>query len=514
MAPQQQMTPAAKLHWRLEPIAARIERFCEQHETSILAVWTLIYFAGTMRRAMAKPFWYDEILTLLEARQPNLHAAMHALGDVDWMPPASHFTFYLTGKLLGFGEVAFRIPLMIAFGVFCICLYFFARRRVGVFFALTAMLLPYASAFQSYSYEARTYAFLLGFSGVALLAWQSAIERIQRPWSLFGIAAGIAGAIAFQYWAVLIYLPLAGAEAYRSLRRRRIDWPIWIAFIAGGTPTVLLLPLILHGVKSWVSYAGMRAHPVDYITSYSIAFRAGLAFALPAALLLAAWFIGRGYKEEPAGTRQAVIPRYEWIAVTILLLLPVAAVSIALIVPPHSFSLRYAAPVVAGYALLGSFLAARLAGKRSSIGLACVLAALAPFLYLMTQPVRFKDPFQRFRGLQQRLQDGPVAFEDPVPYLKVWYYTPDRLKPHLVCIRDVPPLDIRHDPLYHLREFQELGIPFVQYADFVRPGTNFPFYPDIGRHKSRLVRAIEAGGGSVERIDSSPPRPLMLAHIR
>src|SRR5208337_5010194 len=161
MAPQQEIVSLPKPGLRLESRAAALERFLERRQIWILAIWSLVYFAGTMLRAHGKPFWYDEILTLLEARQPTLSAAMRALGDVDWMPPANHLTFYLWNKLAGSGEVAFRIPVMIAFWVFCLCLYFFARRRVSIFFALMAMLLPYASAFQSYSYEARGYAFML-----------------------------------------------------------------------------------------------------------------------------------------------------------------------------------------------------------------------------------------------------------------------------------------------------------------------------------------------------------------
>ena len=105
--------PAVKYGFRLESRAAALERFVERHQIWILAIWSLIYFAGTMLRAHGKPFWYDEVLTLLEARQPTLPQALRAFGDLDWMPRPSHFTFYFTNKLTGAGEVAFRIPVMI-----------------------------------------------------------------------------------------------------------------------------------------------------------------------------------------------------------------------------------------------------------------------------------------------------------------------------------------------------------------------------------------------------------------
>jgi hypothetical protein len=510
MATQPVTVPTAKSVWRMEPRAAALERFLERRQIWVLAIWSLVYFAGTMLRAHGKPFWYDEIITLLEARQPNLPAAMRALGDVDWMPPANHLTFYLTDKLVGSGEVAFRMPAMIAFWVFCICLYLFARRRVSIFFALMAMLLPYASAFQSYSYEARGYAFMLGFCGVALVSWQAAAEGIMRPWSLVGLALGIAGAISYQYWAVLIYLPLAGAEAYRSIRLRRVDWSIWAAFAMGGLALLASLLLILHGLRSWSSYSGMLVHPRAYLLFYTIGFRVYFAFAIPAALLLAAWFLCGGSKERPQGARSAVIPDYEWLAaLTLLVMIPAAVVSIALVVPPHSFSPRYAAPAVAGYALLGSFLAARFAGKRSSIGLVCVMAALAPFLYLMTQPDRFENPFRQVPGLEQRLQSGPVAIENLISYLKLWYYTPDQLKPRLLFLTG------QHNTLYGanpLGEFAKLGVPIVAYDSFALPGTEFLFYPD-GR-RSKLQQRIVDSGGTVEIVERSGRRVLLRAHVK
>jgi hypothetical protein len=508
MGPQQQTIPQSQGAWRLESRAAALERFLEKHEIWILAAWSLVYFAGTMLRALAKPFWYDEILTLLEARQPNLFASMRALGDVDWMPPAQHLTFYLWNKLAGSGEVAFRIPVIIAFWVFCICLYLFARRRVSIFFAFMAMLLPYASDFQSYSYEARGYAFMLGFCGIALVSWQAAAEGRMRPWSLICLAVGIAGAIFYQYWSVLIYLPLAGAEIYRSTRLRRIDCDIWAAFAAGGLALMASWLFILHGLKSWSSYTGLIVQPRAFFDFYAFAFHDCFIFAIPAALLLAVWFLGGGRKERPEGRHPAVIPNDEWaVALILLFLVPIAVVSIALILPPHSFSPRYAAPAVAGYALWGAFLAAHFAGRRSSIGLVCVLAALAPFLYLMTQPGHFRNPFQSQPGLEQQLQAGPVVVENLIFYLKLWYYTPDALKPRLFFLTGRQAAGYGGSPF---REFSKLGVPVVPYRHFALPGTEFLFYAEP---QSKLRLRIVDGGGIIETLGRSGDRILLRAHI-
>jgi len=255
----------------------------------------------------------------------------------------------------------------------------------------------------------------------------------------------------------------------------------------------------------------MRAHPSAFLHFYMIGFRVYFTFAIPAALLLAAWFVAGGRKEKPEGDCQAAIPGHEWVAAAILLLLiPVTVVSIALMVPPHAFAIRYAAPAVAGYALLGSFLAARLAGKRSSIGLLCVLAALAPFTYLMTHPSHFQNPVQRMRGLEQRIQSGPVVIEDLIPYLQLWYYAPEHLKPRLLFLAAQNPGGFGGAPF---AEFSKLGVPVVRYDDFARPGKEFLFYADAVR-KSKLRKRIVDDGGTVETIELSRRRVLMQARVK
>jgi hypothetical protein len=501
----------AKRNGTLESLAATFESFLDRNQFWMLAFWSIIYFAGTILRARAKPFWYDELLTLLEARQPNLPAAMRALGDMDWMPPANHLTYYLWAKLAGTGEVAFRVPSIIAFWVFCICLYIFARRRVSVLFAMVALLLPFASQFQYYAYEARSYAFVLAFCGIALVSWQAAADRINRPWSLVGLALGFAGALAFQYWAVLFYLPLAAAEAYRNRQDRRIDWPIWAAFAAGGLSLVASLRLILHGLNKWVSATGMRAEFRDYRTSYTLWFHALLTFAILAALLLAVWWMAGGARQQPAGQRSALIPRYEWIAAGIMLLLPILAVSIALAVPPHSYAPRYAVEVVAGYALIVSFLLARFAGRRSALGLACALAALAPFLNLMAHPPHFRNPLRKMPGLEQRLKDGPVVVEDLLVYLKLWYYTPDALKPRLIYLTEVNP---NGRPGLASKELGRVGISAMPYQAFARPDSQFVFYTTHARKAGQLISRIRQDGGVVVPVSSTRHAQIWLAHVK
>lgn len=183
-----------------------VERFLEQHKLEVVLVISVIYFVGTAFRARSRPFWTDEILTLAAAGQPDFSATLKAARMIDAMPPFTHLILHLVNGLFGTGEVVSRIPGMIGFWVLCLSLFGFAIRRVGMFFALTALLLPFATDSYGYSFEARCYGVLLGFGGLALFCWQSAAAGRKRPLALTGLALAIAGATLSHYYAVLILL--------------------------------------------------------------------------------------------------------------------------------------------------------------------------------------------------------------------------------------------------------------------------------------------------------------------
>jgi hypothetical protein len=503
MASLQESLPTAQSQG-LEPRAAALERVLERHQLWVLGIWTIIYFAGTIVRARGKPFWYDEVFTVMEARQHSLAASLRAFGDIDWMPPACHVLFYVGGKLTGYGEAGFRLPVIAAFWVFCLCLYLFARRRVSIFFALMALFLPFSTSFQSYSFEARSYAIMLAFCGIALVAWQAAAEDIRRPWSLILLAIGIAGATAFQYWGVFIYFPLACAEAYRNFHDRRVDWPVWIAFSGGVIPLVASLPIILRGTRIWSPFGEMQVRAGSYFDFYWIVFRVSWAFMLPAVLLLGAWFLAGGRKEQPKMQQEAVIPIHEWIAAAALLLIPVVAISLALAFPPHDFMRRYAVPSLAGYALLLAFLAARFAGRRSSVGLACMLAALAPFVYLMARPEYLKR-YHPDRKLQATLQAGPVMVDDVVFFLPLWYYTPSRLQPHLTYITSGD-----RAAREKAKELIKMGVPLVVYDDFTPAHKQFLL---LSRSNDAIAQKVRAQGGTMETVWRSGHRTLFRVYL-
>jgi hypothetical protein len=463
----------------LDRKSSYIERALGQHSFLVLAILSLIYFGGTILRARAKPFWFDEIFTLLAANQPSISATLKAARELDWTPPFTDLIVHFMNGLAGSGEIVSRIPSMVGFWVFCLCLFGFAVRRVSILFALAAMLLPFAAESESYSFEARSYGILLGFCGIALFSWQSAAAGRRRALALVGLSAGIAGALLSHSYGVLIFIPLAGAEAFRSFRQRRIDWPLWAAIAVGALPMVLLL-LQVTRVAKVSTHPWSVAQRVDYRLYYSSEFGSSLWFLIPALTSLAAWFVAGGNKEEPAGARQPSIPDYEILAAVLLLLVPVAGITLALVLPPHIFHYRYVIPSIGGFALLVSFLVAQAAGKRSAIGMAFAVPAFLVFGFHLIHVYPFQNPLDREPLLRDALQDGPVVINDYVAYLQFWYYAPENLKPRLLYLSDEESsVKYSHcdDVMGPVAQF----VPSVlRYKDFAVPGREFMLYFNPG----------------------------------
>jgi Dolichyl-phosphate-mannose-protein mannosyltransferase len=498
----------------LEQRAAACERFLYKHRFPILAILTVLYFFLTILRAWGKSFWYDEILTILEARQPTLSASLNAARDVDWMPPLSHVEFYLTDKLLGDGEIAFRLGPMLGFWVFCLCLYAFVAHRASIAFAFVALLLPFATLFSAYSFEARSYALELGFCGIALLAWQAAADGRHRPLALIALFVGLAGALLNHYWAVFIYLPLGTAEAWRNFQRRQIDWPIWIAFAAGAVPLLISLLQVLRVVQNNL-HPWSSAHPRDYFIFYSN-FWPMIGFVLPFLILFGAWLLLKGPREQPAGLPPSTVRNYELLAAGLFLVIPIVAITCAIAIPPHIYVARYLALSTAGLALLTAFAAAQWAKQRAAIAILCAIAALAPFLFHFTQIRRHpaRNPFLGARVLRKALQaqPEPVVVSNYISFLELWYYAPDPIKPRLLCLNDQQSaIKYRHMDDVAGTSLRSIGVPFYSYRDFATPGKQFLIYY-IGW--SWMTKKVLEDGGTLDPMPGNPKGMILRAHIK
>jgi hypothetical protein len=489
-----------------------MERFLQRHKFAIIAVLSVLYFGGTMLRARGKPFWFDELLTLIAARQPTYSATIQAARELDLTPPFTDLVAHAVDRLAGSGEVAFRLPAMIGFWIFCLCLFGFASRRVNMFFALSAMLLPFVTSGESYAFEARSYGMMLGFCGVALWSWQTATLGKNRAAGILLLMLGIGGAIACHYYAVLIYLPLAGAETLRSLRLRKIDKAVWAAFVSGAIPLLWSLLWVMRVAKG-------NQHPVihatrqDYLVYYVSVFGTSLWFILPALVVCAVWLMAGGNEEKLELSGPPRIPDHEFLAATLFLLLPVAAITLALMVPPHLFVDRYALPAIGGFALITSFVAAYFAGNRLVPGIAFALPVFLLFLFVMAQGRRpLENPFQKEPLLAAALQRGPVVVNDYVSYLQLWYYAPVDERSRLLYLTDQDSA-VKYSHIDDImRPFRKFGVPVVNYGDFATPGKEFLLF--FTRGFGWVPERVLEDGGSARVVNWAQGKALLELRVK
>jgi hypothetical protein len=494
----------------LQPTAAlnRLGEWCaEQARTRkvlILFIFTVCYLLLTCALASHKLLWYDELFTYYLARLP-------ALGDIwselargtDLLPPLNHVLTRASIQVLGDTPLAVRLPAIVGFWVMCLCVYRFALRWCPPLYALLALLLPLTTtAFRVYAVEARPYGLLLGFTGLALVCWQDAARGRGRPWSLVGLAASLAAAVSAHYYAVLLLVPLGLGELARLARRRRADFPLWAALLAGLVPLVFFLPLIRSAQEYRAGFQGGTAYwEATWMFYHSVleANQLPLLVVLTAAVFLPGVLRSRSAKSE---TGELTQPVYELVAVAALVLLPVFAVLLGKTVT-NAYYNRYAISAVVGIALILTLAAAR--AGRGSPALACVvLAVVIAWIGVQASQTWKKLDGQRFthdnacEHLRMHNPDGlPIAVTSPIHYLMLAHYAPPDLAERLVYVAS-PELSSKYhgttDTELALAKVQAISsLKVVDYDTFTSTNRRFLLY----EAEYWLLQALLADGADV-----------------
>jgi hypothetical protein len=268
-----------------------------------------------------------------------------------------------------------RMPEMIAFTVASICLYVFVRRRLGRFYGLTAMLVLWISPFLQYATEARPYALVLGSLGIAMVGWQAAIEGQRRWLGLLAICFGVSGMLASHVFSPLLVIVLCVAEFVRTLNRRKIDWPVWIAFLAPSPIVITYIPM-LRRFRGWTALPpAFQASGFKVVSFYVELLSAGSVVLLIA--LVSALLIHRS-QVEARGPAAKFAHKHEVAFVLGLLSLPII-VNVVLMRSGGAFWSRYCIATAIGFSLLFVYILAKLTnGSRGAAGIvaSCVLLGM------------------------------------------------------------------------------------------------------------------------------------------
>jgi uncharacterized membrane protein len=302
--------------------------------------------------ARAKLFWFDELLTLRVALQPNWHAIMEALrAPIDGQPPLFHLIEKFALGLTRNQEIALRLPSIVAMPVTLACIFVFARKRWGHLIALVcSSFLLMTVVFRYYAEEARPYSMEVACFALALVCYQ----RAERRWWVVGLALSLALAQSLHYYAVLAMVPFGLAELVLAARTRRIRWGVWAAFVVGAAPLLLFWNLLqingaYWGGRFWARYQ-FTYIPHTYGQFLQTEQESGAAFAVAALLgVLVTYFAGR-----PSESGEETPTRHQEASEATLLLglaaLPVIAY-LATKVMHSGLDVRYVLPTTVGMSL-------------------------------------------------------------------------------------------------------------------------------------------------------------------
>ena len=345
-------------------------------------IFLSVFLVLTALRAHAKPFWYDELLTLYTARLGSIQGIWTVeTSGLDLNPPLIYLSTWAAQFVAGEGGFVTRLPALAGFILLLWAVYRFIEYRLGADAALAGAIFLALSGAYPFAYEARPYALVLGFSGLALLFWQRAAANVDRTRSLVGLSLSIAAALLSHCYAVMLFLPLGLGELTRLRSRRRVDWPMLASLAASCIVLALYFPLLATSRKMILK--GPLFDPLAYkiFTTYALMLSPVVA---PVAVLLAiGWALARkGHKALTS------FEQHESAAAYVFILLPLVVFVASLVVHGGYFP-RYSLMSVIGFALLFSEQMARLFGRtfRYPLLVPCVLGAFFILSYLLSSKV-------------------------------------------------------------------------------------------------------------------------------
>lgn len=362
------------------------------------------------------------------------------------------------------------------------------------------MLLPLVTSAYYYAYEARPYGLVLGFCALSLVCWQTATEGHNRKRSLIGLAVSLAAAVSNHYYAALAFFPLALGEVVRSLARRRLDLPMWVAFGSAMTPLLLFLPLIERGKASNTHFwAPLRwsAIPEFY---YSL--------LAPAAVPLVAMLILSAVYPRPAPMRSdrqpqrpQPAPHLHEVAVAVgFIAIPIVAVILAKLIT-GAFTDRYALSAVIGFSMLLAFAIHSLLAGRALIGAVLVLAFCSLFVVrgirnYQSEIASALSQAEIYNFLQAASESSlPIVAMNAHAFMLLTHYGPRELTSRLVYLAD-PEASLHYlgydtvdrgmlelmKPWFHLR--------VKEYGPYVTSQQRFLVYGNLGAHNWLLSKLI------------------------
>jgi hypothetical protein len=451
-------------------------------------------------RASVKPFWHDEIYTILEAELP-VATLWRALQDgVDLQPPLNALLTRGIHLIVGVGPIVTRLPAIAGFLLAVIFTFIIVRRRTNGLIATSAVLLLCTTTAWGYATDARGYGLTFGAFAIAMFAWTEAAagRHPTRNWIL--LAVSLAAGIWAHYYFVLAWLPIGVGEITRQVRLKRFMPQAWLAMAAAVLLTAPLWPLVSAASAQRGSFWAVPTWNVSstyrHITGSLFSYKAmivilGVLAAVEIARRARAWRWPRviAGHEIAAAVGCLAIPLAgillgQWTGVFYVGYITFAAVGFAMVLPTAAWAFLPENK-------LGDLL---LAGTMVIAMLPVVTRTLADRGPLRDAASDFPLVVDWLRG------EEPLVFSGGLSYLEIWYALPENARPRFIYLAD--PQGARRDSgsdtveLGYLALSRWTSLPAFPLGEYVAAHPRFWLYT-IDRNAT-LLTLREMGAQVIE----------------
>jgi hypothetical protein len=411
---------------------------------AIEAAWPLVLVAVVgwiaallVSSAATKPFWHDEVYTLLLSELPLDQLWQASLDGVDLNPPLSVASARAVHAVVGPGPVATRLPSMSGFILATALIFVMIRRRSNVAVAVAgASALAFTEAWR-YALEARAYGLTLGSFALALYCWSEAAagRHAVRNWVVMAVA--VSAGVWAHYYAILVVLPIAAGEIVRQLLRRRIDWAPWAALTGAGLAILPLWPLVAAANGQRTTFWA-RPKTIDIAGIYDF-LRADFELPHVTALALIALVILESVRRLRRREWPRRLPAHEAAAGLVAVFLAAAAVLLGYWM--GVFDRRYAILGAVGIALALPLIVWMLTPANGTGDLVMAATAIVLLAQLsarvFTGPAPWPHPYASRPVLADWLRGSlPVVVTGGVEFLGVWYHAPPGARARMVYVAD------------------------------------------------------------------------------
>lgn len=424
----------------LDRLASRLSETLERQKVAVISASSIAYFALTFFLAQRKLYWFDELFTVYLCRLPDMQSVWRTLlTGVDANPPLFYLLTRTSQHFLGDSPIATRLPEILGFWIFCLCLFRFTSLRLPFLSACVSMLFPIVTGAYWYAFEARPHGIVLGFCGLALISWQAAADRTaRRGWWLLALGGSLTCALLTHSYGFLIFIPIAFGELSRTLIRKKLDWPVWATIAAPSLAVLASVPFV-HRVLAEMGFA---ASLLKLVVLYG-------NFLLPAAGVIFGSLIltfllhtkADGVKNQPGLRGYEVVALWTFVAVPVFEYLAAKATG-------APFFSRYGVSTVAGFAGLLGVVVARKPGVAMGtlllllwqIVLAFVSFASGSVLYEPSSGYAISTRMNQFNEryvAMDAAENGnlPIVLIDDLDFIPTAYYAPPSVASRFVYVR-------------------------------------------------------------------------------